>query len=57
MVKIDFVEQPSAVKLIADAQNLDDLIVRITALAARPLPDGKTLLFFDEVQRCGDAIT
>lgn len=31
--------------------------MRITALAKKPLPDGKTLLFFDEVQRCGDAIT
>ena len=57
MVKIDFVEQPNAVRLIGEAESLDDLIVRITALASQPLPEGKTLLFFDEVQRCGDAIT
>lgn len=56
-VKIDFVERPDAVELIAGAANLDDLVVRITALASRPLPEGKTLLFLDEVQRCGDAIT
>lgn len=57
MVKIDFVEMPDAVNIIAQARSIDDLIVRITALASRPLPEGKTLLFFDEVQRCGDAIT
>lgn len=56
-IKIDFVAQPDAVALIGGAKDVDDLIVRITALATRPLPDGKTLLFFDEVQRCGDAIT
>lgn len=56
-VKIDFVELPQAIELLSTATDLDDLILRITALASRPLPDGKTLLFFDEVQRCGDAIT
>lgn len=57
LIKIDFVEQPDAIDLISNAKSIDDLLVRITALASRPLPDGKTLLFFDEVQRCGDAIT
>ncbi|MDR3994921.1 MAG: AAA family ATPase, partial [Adlercreutzia sp.] len=57
MVKIDFVEQPRAVEVISEAQNLSDLIMRITALAERPLAPESTLLFFDEVQRCADAIT
>lgn len=56
-LKIDFVEQPHAIDLITGASSIDDLIVRITSLSPRPLPEGKTLLFFDEVQRCGDAIT
>lgn len=57
VVKIDFVEQPDAVEVISRARNLDDLVMRVTALASNPLEPGKTLLFFDEVQRCGDAIT
>lgn len=57
-LKIDFVERPDAVQVVGEAKSLDDLIVRITALASSPIAsDGKTLLFFDEVQRCGDAIT
>ena len=57
LIKIDFVERPEAVDLISQAKNLDDLLVRITALASNPIGDRKTLLFFDEVQRCGDSIT
>ncbi len=49
-LKIDFVERPDAVELIGEARSLDDLIVRITALASSPIAsDTKTLLFFDEV--------
>ncbi len=57
LVKIDFVEQPSAIDLVKGAQNIEDLIIRITSLTTSPLEPKKTLLFFDEVQRCGDAIT
>ena len=57
MLKIDFVEQPGAVEVISAACNLNDLVMRITALSSNPIAPGKTLLFFDEVQRCGDAIT
>lgn len=57
MIKIDFVKQPDAVDIIGQASSLEDLIMRITTLAKHPLPDGKTLLFFDEIQRCGDVIT
>lgn len=57
LIKIDFVERPEAINVITQATSLDDLIMRVTAFASSPLIDGKTLLFFDEVQRCGDAIT
>ena len=57
LVKIDFVERPDAVQVITGAKSLDDLLMRITALASRPLPDGKTLLFFDEVQQCEESVT
>ena len=57
LIKIDFVERPEAVGIISQAKKLDDLLVRITALASNPLGDAKTLLFFDDVQCCGDSIT
>ncbi len=57
MIKIDFVEQPTAIDLIGEAKDIDDLIIRITSISNKPLTPNKTLLFFDEVQCCGDAIT
>ncbi len=57
LIKIDFIERPEAVGIISQAKNLDDLLVRITALASNPIGNAKTLLFFDEVQRCGDSVT
>lgn len=57
VVKVDFVERPEAVEIISGARSLEDLLVRITALASRPLPEGKSLLFFDEVQRCQNSVT
>lgn len=57
LVKVDFVKQPEAIALVSEAKNIDDLITRITTLSTRPLIQDKTLLFIDEVQRCGDAIT
>ena len=56
-IKIDFIERPDAVQVITEAKSLDDLLMRITALASQPLPDNKTLLFFDEVQQCEEALT
>lgn len=54
-LKIDFVERPDAVELIGEARSLDDLIVRITALASSPIAsDTKTLLF---LMRCSVAET
>lgn len=57
VIKIDFVEQPQAVDIISNAQDLDDLILRITSLSNSPIYSKSTLLFFDEVQLCADAIT
>lgn len=55
-IKIDFVEQPNAIETITQATDIEDLIIRISSMSSTPLNKG-TLLFFDEVQLCGDSIT
>ena len=106
VIKIDFVETPEAVQLIGEAKNLNDLLLRITSIAGRPISGSvseaisdssadrtdnsnrnvafdltddpisdspactisdsslanttnsiKALLFFDEIQKCGDVVT
>ncbi len=56
-VKIDFVDTPSAVEVISQAQNADDLFLRITALADEELVPGETLIFFDEIQEFEDILS
>jgi predicted AAA+ superfamily ATPase len=38
-------------------ENEDDIITRLTAFAKRPMVPGRTLVFFDEVQQCPEAVT
>lgn len=56
-VEINFIEMPDAVDIIAHAKDRDDMLLRLSALADRPLIKGKTLFFFDEVQECPSIVT
>ena len=57
MVEINFVEMSDAVPVIATAKNSRDLLLRISSLTTQPLIEGKTLIFFDEVQECPEIVT
>lgn len=57
VIKIDFAEQPELMSFLSAAQGVDDLSRRITSLANKPVIPGQTLVFIDEVQLQGDAIT
>lgn len=56
-IEINFIEMPDAVDIIAHAKDRDDMLLRLSALADRPLIKGKTLFFFDEVQECPSIVT
>lgn len=56
-IEINFVEMPDAVDVIAHAKDRNDMLLRLSALADRPLVEGKTLFFFDEVQECPSIVT
>ena len=57
MVEINFVEMSEAMPVIATAKNSRDLLLRISSLTTQPLIEGKTLIFFDEVQECPEIVT
>jgi hypothetical protein len=57
MVEINFIEMSDAVPVIATAKNSRDLLLRISSLTTQPLIEGKTLIFFDEVQECPEIVT
>lgn len=56
-IEVNFVEQPEAVSLFTERKNASDLLMRLSAFSHKPLVPGKTLIFFDEVQKCKDIVT
>lgn len=56
-VEINFVENPDAAAIFKEAKSGEDILLRISALARKPLVKGQTLIFFDEVQQCPEIVT
>ena len=57
LVEINFYEDAAARLLFENAHGAEDILLRITAYAGKPLPQGRTLVFFDEVQKCPECVT
>ena len=56
-VEINFIELPEAVNLFVNVRDSKDVLLRLSAIADKPLIKGETLVFFDEVQRCPEIVT
>lgn len=57
VLEINFVEHPEAVALFEGQLGAKDLLMRLSAMAKKALVPGKTLIFFDEVQKCKEIVT
>ena len=57
VIEINFIEQPDAIELFSEQKGAKDLLLRVSALTHKSLVPGKTLIFFDEVQRCKEMLT
>lgn len=57
LAEVNFFETPLAVETLVAAKNVDDLLLRLSALTGVSLVPGETLLFLDEVQECKDMLT
>lgn len=56
-IEINFIEQPEAVALFKDVYSAEDILLRLSAIAQKPLLKGDTLIFLDEVQCCENIVT
>lgn len=56
-VEINFIELPEAVNLFVNVRDSKDVLLRLSAIADKPLIKGDTLVFFDELQRCPEIVT
>lgn len=62
VVEINFIENEDAAGLFENAKSSGDILLRLSALTDVPLENvpskqGKTLIFFDEVQECKELVT
>lgn len=56
-VEFNFIKNREARTIFQNVTDEKDILLRISALAEKPLYPGRTLIFFDEVQVCPEAIT
>ena len=56
-IEINFLEDKTAASLFENARDSRDLLLRLSAIADKPLVPGQTLIFFDEVQECPEIVT
>ncbi len=56
-VEINFLENTDAATVFLGAQDAQDILLRLSVLANKPMPKGKTLIFLDEVQCVPDVLT
>lgn len=56
-IEINFIKTPEAVGIFKNAASSDSILLRLSAFTEKPLVKGKTLIFFDEVQKCPDIVT
>lgn len=56
-VEINFVDTPSAVSIFEGAGSHSDILLRLSLFTSKPLIKGRTLIFFDEVQKCPEIVS
>ena len=56
-MEINFVEDENAASILSEVSNVNSIITNLTAYTKQTLIPGKTLIFFDEIQKCPAART
>ena len=57
IAEVNFFNNTLAAETLSSAVDVDDLMLRLSALTGVEMVPGKTLLFLDEIQECKDMLT
>lgn len=55
--EFNLIDRPEIAGLIAGSTSVDDLILKLSLYADKPIVPHKTFIFFDEIQRCKEIVT
>ena len=56
-IEINFINDKSAKRIFENIENEKDVLTKLSTYSSKPLIRGKTLVFFDEIQECPEAVT
>lgn len=56
-IEINFIKTPSAVSIFENAKDAAQILLRLSAFTKEEMVPGETLILFDEVQMCPEAVT
>ena len=56
-IEINFLKMKGAASIFDNVEDEKDVLTKLSTFVRRDLKKGKTLVFFDEVQRCPEAVT
>ena len=57
LVEINFLQETEAVRIFDGAQNAKEVLLRLSAYKHTGLQPGRTLIFFDEIQKAPEVVT
>ncbi len=57
LVEINFATMKGAQAIFDNVETAEDVLVKLTAFSKKRLVPGRTLVFFDEIQKCPEAVT
>lgn len=56
-IEFNLITNPSIVETLEKSSSVDEIILRLSLLANKPITPGKTIIFFDEIQRYKEIVT
>lgn len=56
-IEFNLIDMPQVSTIINSASDTSDLIMKLSLLSGREVTPGKTIFFFDEIQRCKEIVT
>lgn len=56
-VTFNLIHQPELVAILENSVSIDDMIMKLSLVSEKEILPGKTILFFDEIQRCKELVT
>lgn len=56
-IEFNLINQPELVEILRDSTGIDDLIIKLSLYSEKKIVPGKTIFFFDEIQRYKEIVT